>query len=120
MKEFERHHGDSFQLGWDEKTIPFALLSILPHEGIHGQPLLSGLLVDSIRRRQGYATDLIYKAERLLEREGFSRVFAVVHPENMATRKLFQKLGYTEMILMEKQWKPLDIRQPRLAEWIRI
>ena len=94
----------------DEKGRPVAYLPLRMKEGVHGAPLRSGILVDSSVRRRGYASRLIKAAEEhivaTVEDPKRRRIFAVVHPDNIAIRELNKKMGYSEMILYEKKLRP--------------
>lgn len=72
-------------------------------QGVHTAPLLQTLWVEKAKRRQGIAVAMIREAEDYLLAHSESRVFAVTHPENLETRALFKKLGYSEMILLERK-----------------
>jgi len=93
----------------DEKDAPYASLVISWGEGIHGGPLIGNVWVDSSYRKMGIGFKLLSKTFEIIQnsRERWSSncAFAVVHPDNEASRALFRKAGYSEMILMEKKFR---------------
>ena len=87
----------------DDMGAPLGMLVLSYGEGVHGKPLLGGLLVDKDHRRTGIASRLVRRAEQHALENGEPRIFAVTHPSNRATRELMKSLGYTEMILLDKK-----------------
>lgn len=83
---------------------PTGVLTMKLGDGVHGAPLMSNLLVTDDAKGQGIASTLIAQAEVKARESGATRLFAVSHPDNTATRELFRSLGYSEMILLEKKF----------------
>src|SRR5207244_3698077 len=77
-------------------TIPVGTIVLIENEGIHGDALLGGLMVESEVRRTGVGRRLVRRAEIKAKALGFNRVFAVTHPSNVNAISLMLKLGYTE------------------------
>ena len=81
---------------------PIGTITVHEGAGPWGEDLLGGLMVDSAERRKGHGGELICKAEQHVLSRGRTRVFAVTHPGNTAMRAFMKALGYTEMVLWDR------------------
>ena len=97
---------DKYQLFGQPDALgrPIATLVVTVGDGIHGGLLIGNLLVDSPYRRQGYASKLLKRVRDWASEEYQGKsLFAVTHPNNIAASQLFEKEGYTQMVLWEKK-----------------
>ena len=87
----------------DSMSRPSGMVILTMGDGIHGRPLLGGLLVTESSRRTGVATRVVAKAEDYATMRTQPAIFAVTHFDNLEARAFFHAAGYTEMILLEKK-----------------
>ena len=108
--------GEVFRYYLFTKTNPFRIVGTLSFRELHFAPhTLSaqlGYKIDRDFRRRGYATESIYAGcSALFREEKLHRIEATVLPDNVASFRLLEKLGFVregllrEKILLNGVWK---------------